>query len=410
MPQYTLTLDGNTLKTGQIQYKIENAGNILAHSPIITAKNLQDIQNQQMTLNQVDEFLKLKQKPSLIVKKDTGVNQTNSSDEPKDKKPKFNLILQTTPQKQQPQKVQQSQILTTNPTKTTFSTPNKAQILNIEKILPVVNQTTPKQVVVPIIVRSDGTRLSADAATELSIQALNLTAAKQAVENKTPVQQKPFAYMQMKVQSNADGQLTFTPAATTAPQQIQLSLSPQQLQQLSFQASQQQQHAITLQTPQLTIPTQQSSQQSQQIVQDTQTQTTQQMSESSERADNQEDEIYDTFDNDYYPSEENEANLDDSEEKLSNDIEKKPSTSTKKTVKTLKSVKVKTKVEASSAAEPPINPEHSEMAKKQLNQLTNYSNKRMENEASSKSSDINLTVCDVSITFENLTLIIILIF
>ena len=345
----------DTLKPGQIQYKIENANNILAQSPIITAKNFQDIQSQQVTLNQVDEFLKLKQKPSIIVKKEA------PTEEPTDKKPKFNLILQATSQKQIP-KIQPSQILSA--TKGALNTPNhKAQILNIEKILPIVNQTSPtKQVVVPIMVRTSEGRNVGDTATQLLTQALSLTA-HHTTENKTSIQQ-PF-YMQMKLQSNADGHLTFTPA-TANPQQIQLSLSSQH----------------------------------------TQTQTTV-SDELPEKVETNEEDIFNdaSFDNDYYPEdnihteEENESHV--AQEKLISNVEKKTTVLSKKTIKMIKPEKLKLKSDtsANNTEIPSINPEHSEMAKKQLNHLTNFnnnSNKRAENENIDKNSDINLTVCDVS--------------
>lgn len=375
LPQYTLTLD--TLKPGQIQYKIENSNNLLGQSPNITAKN---IQNQQVTLNQVDEFLKLKQKPGIIVKKEVPVEDT------KDIKGKFNLILKATSQKPI-QKIQPSQIIST--TKGTSSTQNhKAQILNIEKIVPIVNQTSPtkQQVVVPVMIRTSNEPV----ATQLLTQAIkgNHT------ENKPSIQQ-PF-YMQMKLQSNSDGQLTFTPTSA-APQQIQLSLSPQQLQQLSFQTTQ----TSTVQTQNISA------------VQDIQTQTI--VQESHEKIDNNDEEIFnDTFDNDYYPEEE-ESESHECREKVLSNAKKTPS---KKALKTLKPVKLKTKVDATESNEISIvNPQHSEMAKKQLNLLTSYNintsniSKRIENETSEKSSDVNLTICDVrnfySISFSGYSLVLI---
>ena len=358
----------DTLKPGQIQYKIENANHLLAQTPIIAAKNLQD---QQVTLNRVDEFLKLKQKPSLINKKEV------STEDKKDKKAKFNLILQATSQKPI-QKIQPSQIVSA--TKGALTTPNhKAQILNIEKILPIVNQASPtKQVVVPLMIRSSNEGRSGDAATQLLTQALS---GSHGTENKTSIQQ-PF-YMQMKLQSNADGQLTFTPATAT-PQQIQLSLSPQQLQQLSFQ---------TRQTSQPPIQTQSIS-----LAQDNQTQTI--IQESPDKIENNEDIFSDTFDNEYYPAEEE----NESQEKVSNRNDKKPLVSSKKSSKTIKPVKLKSKIDAVVDINeiPAINPQHSEMAKNQLNLLTSYNNissKRIENENADKSSDINLTVCDVCTRF-----------
>jgi hypothetical protein len=368
LPQYTLTLD--TLKPGQIQYKIENANHLLSQTPIITAKNLQ---NQQVTLNQVDEFLKLKQKsPGLIVKKDA------SAEDKKDKKAKFNLILQATPQKTIP-KIQPSQIISATTTGASNTPNHKAQILNIEKILPIVNQASPtKQVVVPLMIRSSNEGRSGDAATQLLTQALS---GNHGAENKTSIQQ-PF-YMQMKLQSNADGQFTFTPA-TAAPQQIQLSLSPQQLQQLSFQTAQSQ----SSQPP--PIQTQVIS-----TAQDIQTQTI--IQESPDKTENNEEEIFsDTYDNEFYQAEEE----NESQEKVLNKIDKKSPVTSKKSLKTAKPVKLKSKMDPAvdNNEMSTINPQHSEIAKNQLNLLTSYNNnssKRIENENIDKPSDINLTVCDV---------------
>lgn len=363
MPQYTLTLD--TLKPGQIQYKIENSNSILGQSSqnVIAAKN---IQNQQVTLNQVDEFLKLKQKPGIILKKEVSAEDT------KDKKAKFNLILKATPKKSI-QKIQPPQIIST--AKGSLSTQNhKAQILNIEKIVPIVNQSSPtkQQVVVPVMIRTS----NEPAASQLLTQTIK---GNHGTENKPSIQQ-PF-YMQMKLQSNSDGQLTFTPASAT-PQQIQLSLSPQQLQHLSFQTAQ----APTVQTQNVST------------VQDIQTQTI--VQESLEKIENHEEEIFsDTFDTDYYPEEEENESHECREKVLS--IAKK--TLPNKALKTLKPEKLKTKIDKTESNETSIiNPQHSEMAKKQLNLLTSYNNnntsnssKRIENETIEKSADINLTICDV---------------
>ncbi|XP_070509228.1 transcription factor Sp3 [Chironomus tepperi] len=363
LPQYTLTLD--TLKPGQIQYKIENANNILGQSPIITAKN---IQNQQVNLKQVDEFLKIKQKPGIIVKKEISTEDT------KDKKAKFNLILKTTSQKPI-QKIQSSQIISS--TKAPLNAQNhKAQILNIEKILPIVNAASPtkQQVVVPVMIRTNSNEgRIGETANTLLAQAIT---GNHGTENKPSIQQ-PF-YMQMKLQSNADGQLTFTPAAAT-PQQIQLSLSPQQLQQLSFQTTQSQ-------TP---IQTQIST------AQDIHTQTI--VQELPEKIENEEEVFSDTFDNDYYQGEEENDSHESQEKELN--VDKK--TLSKKVVKTIKPVKLKTKIDTVSSEVSIVNPQHSDMAKKQLNLLTTYNNnnnsssKRIENETIDKSGDINLTVCDV---------------
>lgn len=421
LPQYTLTLDGNTLKSGQIQYKIENAGNMLSQFHATTgSKNFQDIQNQQVTLNQVDEFLKLKQKPSLIVKNDSNPSLTlaaaannNAGDEPKDKKPKFNLILQTTPQKQPKQQPQ----IVNSPQAKAFTSPNKAQILNFEKIMPGTNQQK-SQMVVPIMVRTtnDGGRntisTGSDAASQLFSQALSMSAlANQSVDNKG--QQQPI-FVQMKIQPNADGQLTLTPATnTTATQQIQLALSPQQLQQLNFlpQLHHQQQQQITVQQPpqtQLSIPMQPQVHVQPAVtttVQETQTQTNMESNEKADEVVMADEDFNDTYDDDFYPVEEGEEEEEQNESLLNNSQEKTQRTSSasgkksnggnKKNAKNLKQSKLKSKVDNSLTELQSVNIEHSEMATKQLNQLTNFNNKKTETESAVKCNDINLTVCEV---------------
>lgn len=229
LPQYTLTFDGGVLKPGQIQYKIENAGNLMNQSQLIAAAN--------------EEFLKLKQKPGIIIKKEPQLRLATATtqDDAQNKKPKINLVLQTTPPQKQQAKVQSSQILTSPTTTPSFTSPAKAQILNIEKIMPVTSQTSPTKhpIIMPIMVRSDGTRTATATGADFLQQAFQLssnqTTTLATAENKT---NQPF--MLMKIQPNSDGQLTLMPATAAAPsitqpQQLQISLSPQQLQQLGIQ-------------------------------------------------------------------------------------------------------------------------------------------------------------------------------
>lgn len=250
LPQYTFTIDGGgVIKPGQIQYKIENAG----QSPLIAAAN--------------EEFLKLKQKPGIIIKKEPPQLRlaATATEDVQNKKPKINFVLQTSPQKQQHTKVQTSQILTSPTTATSFTSPTKAQILNIEKIMPAANQTSPTKhpIIMPIMVRSDGSRNTiSTAGADFLQQAFQLSSNQTTLattENKT---NQPF--MLMKIQSNSDGQLTLMPAAASAPpisqpQQLQISLSPQQLQQLGLQTmstaqSQLQTQTVNVQQAHLTIP------------------------------------------------------------------------------------------------------------------------------------------------------------
>lgn len=405
MPQYKLTLDGGTLKSDQIQYKIENSGNFLNQTS--TSVN--------------EEVLKLKQKPGLIVKKEnpqfrlTATSQI-SNDDSRNKKPKINFVLQTTPQKQQ----LKSQQISSPPKSVTFTSPAKAQILNIEKISPVTSQASAtKQVIVPIMVRSDSSRNTistsgSDAAAQILQQALQFSANQVAmntvaVENKTNNQ--PFMFM--KLQQNSDGQFTMVPASAPAPiqpppppppqQHLQISLSSQQLQQLGLQATTsnqptQQQHTITVQQAQLTSQvatpravTPQQQQQQQQQIEEIEIESVKDIVSTIEIGND--DEIYnDSYDdeNDYY-GDDNESDNNESHEKLTSD--KKLSTTPKK--KSQKSVKQSSKTKSSDIYEEPIiNPEHSEKAKKQLNLLTSFNTKKSVEEENK--NEINLTVCDVS--------------
>lgn len=411
LPQYTLTLDGGTLKSGQIQYKIENSGNFINQSSMISAAN--------------EEFLKLKQKPGLIVKKESPQLRltTHQVNDDSNKKPKYNFVLQTTPQKQQQQqpKVQQSQILT--------SSPPKAQILNIEKFLPVTsqaNQVSPtKQVIVPIMVRSDGTRnalttTNSDATSQI-LQALQMSANQGLIssDNKTNLNGQPF--MLMKLQPNSDGQFTLMqasaqPQAPLAPppaptQQLQISLSSQQLQQLGLQAAppshqqimQQQKQTIAVQPAQLPVPTQVTHRP---VSPPHPSETLSPLKEISSVAveiSQDDEEMYnDSFDEDFYGDDDNE-NDSDNNESHEKSIEKRASK--KKSPKASKGSKGKS---SELYEEPVINPEHSDQAKKQLSMLTSFSAKKTAiEELESKNDGINMTVCDVSmlVPFNNFKLI-----
>lgn len=379
VPQYTLTLDGGTLKSGQIQYKIENAGNLSIPSQTqIIAKNVQDAQNQQPGTMSVDEFLKLSSKKSAMVKKNpVTVAQV---EEPKTKKPKFNLILQASPQKQKlaPQ-------VTVTPAQKSFGSPStlntpskpQIQIHNIEKIMPVTSQSSPtKQLVLPIMRNAD--------AAQLISQALTMSNNQAGMDNKSQPN-PPFAYVQMKIQPNADGQLTLTPASSVQTQQhLQLSLSPQQLQQLSFQAPPQQQQqvpALAMQ-PQITV-----TQVSTQEQTDSQTQT----GVKQESADDDDDDNFDnSFEADDYYLEETEDSV------AANEPEEKATVKPYIIKKSTKAVKAARKIKTENLTElQSVQQGHSDIAKKQLNQLTSFNTKRAESETAEKPSDLNLTVCDV---------------
>lgn len=359
VPQYTLTLDGGTLKSGQIQYKIENTANLnLQPQTQIITKNAQDTQSHQ-TMS-VDEFLKLSSKKKTI----------SQAEEPKNKKPKFNLILQASPQKP---KIG-SQVTVTPAPKTfgspsTLNTPQKSQIQihNIEKIMPTVNQPLPakQQLVVPMLRNAD--------AAQLISQALTMSNNQANIENK-PQQNQPFMFM--KIQPNADGQLTLTPASSMQTQQhLQLSLSPQQLQQLSFQAPTQQQQITVTSAQEQT---------------DSQTQTPTQPVKS-ETQDEDEDSYENIYEEDFLMNED--SNGEESQEKTTAPTPLPKPYIIKKATKLIKSSK---KIKSENLTElQSVHQDHSDMAKKQLHQLTSFNTKRAESENAEKPSDLNLTVCDV---------------
>lgn len=302
------------------------------------------------------------------------------AEEPKKQKPKFNLILQASPQKQKIG-TQVNVSPKTFMTSSSLNTPTKPQIQihNIEKMPPTQNTNT-KQIVLPYISQHNRN----DAAQIIS-QALAMSAGSQiGVDNKNQAN-TPFAYVQMKIQPNADGQLTLTPASTLPPpQQLQLSLSPQQFQQLSFQTSSQHPPALAM-PPQITVTQMPPQEQA-----DRHTQTPTQPVSKVEAVHEDED-SFDNNDDDfcYMGSEGEESNGEELQEKSN-----KPAlTIIKKKIKSDKKVKNEDLTELQS-----VQQEHSDMAKKQLNQLTSFNIKReqkSESDTEKPSTDLNLTVCDV---------------
>lgn len=335
-PQYTLTLDGNSLKSGQIQYKIENTAIQAPQQAQLIVKNSGDSQVAQ-TLNA------LSAKKNVVIKK---------VEEPKDKKPKFNFILQASPQKPKITPI------TISPNKpATIAAKPQIQIQNIEKIVPAA-QTGGKQLVVPFMVRNDGQIVSHQLPSS---------------PEKTPAKNSnQIAYVQMKIAPNSDGQFTLTPAQPQQQlQHLQLSLSPQQLQQLNFQS---QNHAASTNIqPQFTVTHVSNSLQEQS---EAQTQTNK-----IEALEEEEVDFVDSFEaGDYY--------MEDDE---MDEVEDKPETKKSKSAKTKKM-----KIEICSDGEEnrEIDPEQLEAAKAQLQQLVNLNTKKSD-ESADKTTDMNLTICDV---------------
>ena len=388
IPQYTLTLDGQTLKSGQIQYKIENSANLVSTPPQSVHKTL--IQEQQA----VDEFLKLKQKPVNIRK------AISPTDGQKSKKPKINLIVQTTPQKPKQVKTVISPPPRQFGTQSMLNTPNKSQIQiqSVDKILG-ANQTTPtKQFLLPIMVRNDGQRNAITSAantttdaSQLFTQAFTMSNNNQNLIIGDAKANSPITYFQMKIQPIADGQLTLTPAPVQqATQQLQLSLSPQQLQQLSFQSSaqnhQQQMQVQTQQVHQSQLPTPNIQEQT-----DSQTQTTLQ--------EQKEEEPEESFD-DEYEDEYFEIVEQGEEDEFPSLLVEPPTPPLNKTtvkskinqLKATKTANISKSRDDSLTMLQTVQQQHSQMGQKQLESLVTHSNKR---ELADADKNLNLTVCDV---------------
>lgn len=325
----------------------------------------------------VDEFLKLSTKKKSVAQ----------AEEPKNKKPKFNLILQASPQKSKiGSQASVASTLKTYGTASTLNTPQKSQIQihNIEKILPTLNQPSPtKQLVVPIMLRNDSSR-SADP-TQLISQALSISNNQLGLDNKAQ-QNQPFMFM--KIQPNADGQLTLTPASSVQGQQhLQLSLSPQQLQQLSFQTPVQQQQvpALSMQ-PQITVTQVPAQEQT-----DSQTQTPAPPVAKSETQEDDDESYENIYEDDFLINDD--SNEEESQEKSEVSTPVPKPYVIKKATKLIKPSK---KIKSENLTDLQlVHQDHSDMAKKQLNQLTSFNTKKAESENAEKPADLNLTVCDV---------------
>lgn len=386
MPQYTFTLDGQTLK-GPVQYKLDNT-----QSP---NKIVQVESPQQQSLNQMEEFIKMKP-----------VQQKTMSTPscPKNKKPKINLIV-TTPTKQ-------SATLHTPQPKafgagaSNLNTPNKSgiQIQDI-KILPSSNmmttptQTPSKQFVVPIVLKNDGS--AATDTNQLISQALA-----GANNNNCMSSAGPIHYVQMKIQPNVDGP-GFHLAPASIPPTASISLSPQQLQSLSF-SPQTPTHQTHLQA--LLPPPQQQSQGNQ-----TEIKTSDLMDEMQMDHDDNDNSWLHIEDNTEYQSDQKQE---PPENPIVITVSQEAQTSTPQNTitftgspnKSLRTIQQTVKTSPStttpiitSQQSPESSPnksqlsqqDQSEMATLQLHQLSSHSIKNTAGGSPSKSQEVNLTVCDV---------------
>ncbi|XP_031620758.1 transcription factor Sp3 isoform X2 [Contarinia nasturtii] len=142
--QYTITLDGKTLKPNQIHYKIEPTG-------AITIQDQQFIQQAQSTptqqtisnstYSQVNEFLKLKPSNAKVTqvlkRKEPTVKILETSP---NKKPKINLVLASSPvqqqQHQQPKTIQTNTVtgISAANTITVANTASKSQAITLQDL------------------------------------------------------------------------------------------------------------------------------------------------------------------------------------------------------------------------------------------------------------------------------------
>ncbi|XP_055701368.1 early growth response protein 1-like isoform X3 [Phlebotomus papatasi] len=212
-PQYTLTLDGQTLKANPIQYKIKE------DPPTATLVTTEQQQQQQSAFAQVDEFLKLKtttQIGSTQITRRTVKAAVKPPEPPKAKKPKINLVLATPTASQQQAKVVTTPSITTTPMAVSTS-PTKTVQLQDLKIFSPTNKCF-----LPITLK-DG---SSDQQILTQIDTKNIVL--------------PTAFLQMKLQpqlTTVDGQpvVQLTPAAI--PTSLSISSAPQTAQIQTAQTS-----------------------------------------------------------------------------------------------------------------------------------------------------------------------------
>lgn len=238
MAQYTLTIDGQTLKASPIQYKLTEA----TAPTTTTTFNLQpstsgdggDISGS----ISVDEFLKLKTNATPKTPKkmqpisiDLGQMAANSVKKTKIEKPKINFVL-STPTKQQT-------IPMTIPTGMTSSNNPTTKTISLQQLLQ--GNANKNQTVVPLMIKSDGT---IEANNQILSQLIANTEMTPPKQPPPPVPQfnsqpPPVAYVQLKIQQSPDGQPTVQLMPQQMPQTVQLST--QAFQNLNIQQQIQQQ-------------------------------------------------------------------------------------------------------------------------------------------------------------------------
>lgn len=228
MPQYTLTIDGQTLKASPIQYKLTEttpSATFNIQPSTSTSSETGDLSGS----ISVDEFLKLKSTPKTTRKMQplnidlSGMtNVTKKAKIELDKKPKINFVLST------PTKQQQTIPMTV--------TSNQPKTISLQQLLQ--GSANKNQNMVPLIIKSDGTIEANNQILSQLIANNEMTPPKQLPQPQyTPPQ--PTTYVQLKIQQNPDGQPTVQLMPQQMPQTVQLST--QAFQNLNIQQQIQQQ-------------------------------------------------------------------------------------------------------------------------------------------------------------------------
>lgn len=193
MPQYTLTIDGQTLKASPVQYKLTET------TPTFNFQQTNMEDNFSGNIS-VDEFLKLKTTPKTTQRKQQTLQPMtiefagSSSDKKQPKielikqqnamqKPKINFVL-STPTKQQQQQQKQ----------TVQNTPNKTVSLQ-QLFQQATTSNKGGQTMVPLVVKSDGSIEASNQLLSQIVAANEVTPTKQQQQYTTP----PVAYVQLKV-------------------------------------------------------------------------------------------------------------------------------------------------------------------------------------------------------------------
>ncbi|XP_038117903.1 transcription factor Sp4 [Culex quinquefasciatus] len=278
MAQYTITLDGQTIKANQIHYKIQDSNQTFVTGGA-GGDSGESQQQQQTNYTQMDEFIRLKT-PVKSIKKDPVTPESAS------KKPKFSVLIKSpavASASQQPQQQQPTLVATSTPTKSTpmAITASPISITPISSTATITSFASSPINTSQTIATSASSSSSPMKSIPVTLDAKMFTAATSQGSNKAcmlPIMLKtegggeqialaPIAssagmtsemgksvvpsvqYVQMKLQPGPDGMFRLAPAGMPPA----LTLTPQGLQQFGIQPQQQPQQ-IQIQPQQLAMP------------------------------------------------------------------------------------------------------------------------------------------------------------